>query len=238
MGCCGAGWHSEHWCLSFPQRTISLGAGDRQVIQTPLADSLPVSRCSVALLFRQLGEPAVSPCTALPLLSPGAGGQRSRSCLSQAGASKPVLSLQASPTCCLCSVPPSRSTRCSSCLAATRGSPTLAEDSWPCSSLSDTGAPPGPTAPRPLACLVLVGLAVLSPGLLQLHLRAHPAGAAPGGPQHSHALHHRRQRCFPGRDPGAGEGPAVCSSLLHALLSGLYIPDRAFPRPPAGRDCC
>ncbi|XP_052017176.1 myotubularin-related protein 5 isoform X2 [Apodemus sylvaticus] len=37
------------------QRTISLGAGDRQVIQTPLVDSLPVSRCSVALLFRQLG---------------------------------------------------------------------------------------------------------------------------------------------------------------------------------------
>ncbi|XP_029809093.1 myotubularin-related protein 5 isoform X3 [Suricata suricatta] len=36
-------------------RTISLGAGDRQVIQTPLADSLPISRCSVALLFRQLG---------------------------------------------------------------------------------------------------------------------------------------------------------------------------------------
>ncbi|XP_077025391.1 myotubularin-related protein 5 isoform X6 [Tamandua tetradactyla] len=37
------------------QRTISLGAGDRQVIQTPLTDSLPVSCCSVALLFRQLG---------------------------------------------------------------------------------------------------------------------------------------------------------------------------------------
>ncbi|XP_005653230.1 myotubularin-related protein 5 isoform X3 [Sus scrofa] len=37
------------------QRTISLGAGDRQVIQTPLTDSLPISRCSVALLFRQLG---------------------------------------------------------------------------------------------------------------------------------------------------------------------------------------
>ncbi|XP_058165010.1 myotubularin-related protein 5 isoform X17 [Dasypus novemcinctus] len=36
-------------------RTISLGAGDRQVIQTPLTDSLPVSCCSVALLFRQLG---------------------------------------------------------------------------------------------------------------------------------------------------------------------------------------
>ncbi|KAF6121585.1 SET binding factor 1 [Phyllostomus discolor] len=36
-------------------RTISLGAGDRQVIQTPLTESLPVSRCSVALLFRQLG---------------------------------------------------------------------------------------------------------------------------------------------------------------------------------------
>ncbi|KAM6425055.1 myotubularin-related protein 5 [Rhynochetos jubatus] len=37
------------------QRTISLGAGDRQVIQTPINDSLPVSSCSVALLFRQLG---------------------------------------------------------------------------------------------------------------------------------------------------------------------------------------
>uniref|UniRef100_A0A8V5GAH0 Uncharacterized protein n=1 Tax=Melopsittacus undulatus TaxID=13146 RepID=A0A8V5GAH0_MELUD len=37
------------------QRTISLGAGDRQVIQTPISDSLPVSSCSVALLFRQLG---------------------------------------------------------------------------------------------------------------------------------------------------------------------------------------
>lgn len=34
-----------------------MGAGDRQVIQTPLTDSLPISRCSVALLFRQLGEP-------------------------------------------------------------------------------------------------------------------------------------------------------------------------------------
>nr|XP_014348815.1 PREDICTED: myotubularin-related protein 5 [Latimeria chalumnae] len=37
------------------QRTISLGAGDRQVILTPISDSLPVSGCSVALLFRQLG---------------------------------------------------------------------------------------------------------------------------------------------------------------------------------------
>uniref|UniRef100_A0A6I8PEK5 SET binding factor 1 n=1 Tax=Ornithorhynchus anatinus TaxID=9258 RepID=A0A6I8PEK5_ORNAN len=37
------------------QRTISLGVGDRQVIQTPLSDSLPVSCYSVALLFRQLG---------------------------------------------------------------------------------------------------------------------------------------------------------------------------------------
>ncbi|XP_053318750.1 myotubularin-related protein 5 isoform X5 [Spea bombifrons] len=36
-------------------RTISLGAGDRQVIQTPICDSLPISNCSVALLFRQLG---------------------------------------------------------------------------------------------------------------------------------------------------------------------------------------
>uniref|UniRef100_A0A8C5QAF9 SET binding factor 1 n=1 Tax=Leptobrachium leishanense TaxID=445787 RepID=A0A8C5QAF9_9ANUR len=37
------------------QRTISLGAGDRQVIQTPICDTLPISNCSVALLFRQLG---------------------------------------------------------------------------------------------------------------------------------------------------------------------------------------
>ncbi|XP_035280334.1 myotubularin-related protein 5 isoform X2 [Anguilla anguilla] len=37
------------------QRTITLGAGDRQVIQTPISDSLPVSGCSVAVLFKQLG---------------------------------------------------------------------------------------------------------------------------------------------------------------------------------------
>ncbi|XP_077356787.1 myotubularin-related protein 5 isoform X4 [Festucalex cinctus] len=36
-------------------RTITLGAGDRQVIQTPINDSLPVSGSSVAHLFRQLG---------------------------------------------------------------------------------------------------------------------------------------------------------------------------------------
>ncbi|XP_030575650.1 myotubularin-related protein 5 isoform X1 [Archocentrus centrarchus] len=36
-------------------RTITLGAGDRQVIQTPISDSLPVSGSSVAQLFRQLG---------------------------------------------------------------------------------------------------------------------------------------------------------------------------------------
>ncbi|KAM4569152.1 myotubularin-related protein 5 isoform 5-T5 [Odontesthes bonariensis] len=36
-------------------RTITLGAGDRQVIQTPINDSLPVSGSSVAQLFRQLG---------------------------------------------------------------------------------------------------------------------------------------------------------------------------------------
>ncbi|XP_061085473.1 myotubularin-related protein 5-like isoform X2 [Conger conger] len=37
------------------QRTITLGAGDRQVIQTPISDSLPISGCSVTHLFRQLG---------------------------------------------------------------------------------------------------------------------------------------------------------------------------------------
>lgn len=65
------------------QRTISLGAGDRQVIQTPLVDSLPVSRCSVALLFHQLGEAWLTPEGSLwegrPGLpgpsGPGAGGQ-------------------------------------------------------------------------------------------------------------------------------------------------------------------
>ncbi|KAG7495741.1 hypothetical protein JOB18_004608 [Solea senegalensis] len=37
------------------QRTITLGAGDRQVIQTPISDSLPISGSTVAQLFRQLG---------------------------------------------------------------------------------------------------------------------------------------------------------------------------------------
>ncbi|XP_069764355.1 myotubularin-related protein 5 isoform X5 [Narcine bancroftii] len=36
-------------------RTISLGAGDRQVIQIPISDALPVTGCSVALLLKQLG---------------------------------------------------------------------------------------------------------------------------------------------------------------------------------------
>ncbi|TSK13320.1 Myotubularin-related protein 5 [Bagarius yarrelli] len=54
----------RHYCACFtfwetvekPQRTITLGAGDRQVIQTPINDTLPVSGCSVAQLFRQLGK--------------------------------------------------------------------------------------------------------------------------------------------------------------------------------------
>ncbi|XP_058015757.1 myotubularin-related protein 13 isoform X3 [Ahaetulla prasina] len=37
------------------QKLFSLGAGDRQLIQTPLHDSLPVTGISVALLFQQLG---------------------------------------------------------------------------------------------------------------------------------------------------------------------------------------
>uniref|UniRef100_A0A5S6L8J3 Eukaryotic translation initiation factor 3 subunit M n=1 Tax=Xenopus tropicalis TaxID=8364 RepID=A0A5S6L8J3_XENTR len=37
------------------QKLFSLGAGDRQLIQTPLIDSLPVTGTSVALLFQQLG---------------------------------------------------------------------------------------------------------------------------------------------------------------------------------------
>ncbi|XP_006129376.1 myotubularin-related protein 13 isoform X3 [Pelodiscus sinensis] len=37
------------------QKLFSLGAGDKQLIQTPLHDSLPVTNTSVALLFQQLG---------------------------------------------------------------------------------------------------------------------------------------------------------------------------------------
>ncbi|XP_076879735.1 myotubularin-related protein 13 isoform X2 [Brachyhypopomus gauderio] len=37
------------------QKLFSLGAGDRQLIQSPLNDSLPVTNKSVALLFQQLG---------------------------------------------------------------------------------------------------------------------------------------------------------------------------------------
>ncbi|XP_054625818.1 myotubularin-related protein 13 isoform X4 [Dunckerocampus dactyliophorus] len=37
------------------QKLFSLGAGDRQLIQTPLTDTLPVTCKSVALLFQQLG---------------------------------------------------------------------------------------------------------------------------------------------------------------------------------------
>ncbi|XP_040266287.1 myotubularin-related protein 13 isoform X2 [Bufo bufo] len=37
------------------QKLFSLGAGDRQLVQTPLCDSLPVTGTSVALLFQQLG---------------------------------------------------------------------------------------------------------------------------------------------------------------------------------------
>ncbi|OCT83658.1 hypothetical protein XELAEV_18021799mg [Xenopus laevis] len=42
-------------CAGGSQKLFSLGAGDRQLIQTPLHDSLPVTGTSVALLFQQLG---------------------------------------------------------------------------------------------------------------------------------------------------------------------------------------
>ncbi|XP_068116475.1 myotubularin-related protein 13 isoform X1 [Hyperolius riggenbachi] len=42
-------------CAGGSQKLFSLGAGDRQLIQTPLYDSLPVTGTSVALLFQQLG---------------------------------------------------------------------------------------------------------------------------------------------------------------------------------------
>ena len=122
---------------------------------------------------------------------------------------------QASRTCCPYSARRSRSTRCSSYRGATNGSRTLAGDSWRCCSRSDTGAclsaARGPSArPSPR------GAAALSPGLLQLHLRAHPAGTAPGGAQHAHTLHHRSQRRLPGRGPGAGEACSGPALLLRA----------------------
>lgn len=47
---------SDLCCFSFSfQKLFSLGAGDRQLIQTPLNDTLPVTCKSVALLFQQLG---------------------------------------------------------------------------------------------------------------------------------------------------------------------------------------
>lgn len=215
-----------------------MGAGDRQVIQTPLTDSLPVSRCSVALLFRQLGErgrAALRGLPSFPGLAVRAGG--AHCAWGKVGLQAFPFS-QASPTCCLCSVPPSRSTRCSSCPGATSASQMPAGASWHCCSLSDTGACPV------LPCLLpaplpgpSVGPATLSPGLLQLHLRAHLTGAAPGGPQHAHALHHRCQCSLPGRDPGAGEG-RVCFRLeLQALLTGLRVPDSSLPWSTAGCDC-
>lgn len=49
-------WLSDlcYFCLS-SQKLFSLGAGDRQLIQTPLNGTLPVTCKSVALLFQQLG---------------------------------------------------------------------------------------------------------------------------------------------------------------------------------------
>lgn len=180
-----------------------MGAGDRQVIQTPLADSLPISRCSVALLFRQLGKHGRPRPARACLSSPLPGGWWSEGGSYSAGPPSLWSSLQASPTCCLCSALRSRSTRCSSCPGATSGSQMPAGGSWRCCSLSDTGAP---AVTQPLLPAPPSGLPALSPHLLQLHLRAHPAGAAPGGPQHTHALHHRCQCGLPGRDPRAGEG--------------------------------
>lgn len=139
---------------------------------------------------------------------------------------------QASPTCCPCSARRSPSTRCSSYPGATSASPTPAGDSWRCCSLSDTGASlgaaRGPSA-RPSPC----GAAALNPGLLQLHLRAHPAGAAAGGAQHAHALHHRGQRRLPGRGPGAGEASSGTALLRAGPTLGpaerSLVPDRLLP---------
>lgn len=200
-----------------PQRTISLGAGDRQVIQTPLTDSLPISRCSVALLFRQLGEPSIPPAprTGLPFLSLGAGGQRSWLSGWQGGRQgpcQPVLS-------------PRHRQRAVSVLRRPHGAqgalpvPELPAALRRLPGTPGSAVPPQiqvpaapPLCPHP-TCLPS-GAHTLSPGPLQLHLRAHPAGAAAGGPQHAHALHHRRQRGLPGGDPGAGERVCLprCSS--------------------------
>ncbi|KAG9331805.1 hypothetical protein JZ751_016959 [Albula glossodonta] len=52
-----------------PTKLFSLGAGDRQLIQTPLNDNLPVTGKSVALLFQQLGR-SPSPLLVSPHFSP------------------------------------------------------------------------------------------------------------------------------------------------------------------------
>uniref|UniRef100_A0A8C2DWK0 SET binding factor 2 n=1 Tax=Cyprinus carpio TaxID=7962 RepID=A0A8C2DWK0_CYPCA len=52
-GCCDRRWIPIGGHES--ESLFSLGAGDRQLIQTPLNDTLPVSGKSVALLFQQLG---------------------------------------------------------------------------------------------------------------------------------------------------------------------------------------
>ena len=39
-----------------PQVRFSIGAGDRQALQPPLSNTIPVTGTQVAMLFRQLGK--------------------------------------------------------------------------------------------------------------------------------------------------------------------------------------
>lgn len=196
---------AERWSLSFHREPslwgLVTGRSSRPHSPTRCPSAAAVLPCSSASWV----SPAVPTPRSPP--SPPPGGCWSEWGPYSAGPASPWSPPQASPTCCRCSALRSRSTRCSSCPEATSGSQTPAGASWRCCSLSDTGAP---AAASPLLPALPLWLPALSPCPLQLHLRAHPAGPAPGGPQHPHALHHRCQRGLPGGDPRAGEGCGLC----------------------------
>ena len=53
------------YCLLYvsggPQVRFSIGAGDRQALQPPLSNTIPVTGTQVAMLFRQLGKKELKP---------------------------------------------------------------------------------------------------------------------------------------------------------------------------------
>lgn len=145
---------AEYWPLSFHREPSLWGLATGR-----LSRPRSPTRCPSAA--------AAWPCSSASWVSPGVpslhsppcplpGGWQSEVGFLQRRPSTPVFSLQASPTCCLCSAPHSPSTRCSSCPGATSASRTPAGGSWRCSSPSDTGASAAaspPPRPQPLGPL-------------------------------------------------------------------------------------